>query len=189
MDKKQRIIIFGLSGSGKSTLADELGGTLGLRVIHPSGILRDLIEGRVPDIAHSQAGQGYWESIEEVKAFKDRLQNKLPLDFVCDQILLEEIKKGDVVIDSWSLPWLTDQGIKLCLKADLSTRVQRVAQRSGVHPETARRVIQLKDSGTRKLYLEHKHFDIKKDHAVFSASLPTDNLSIADIRNWALQHL
>ncbi len=189
MDKKQRIIIFGLSGTGKSTLADELGRTLGLRVIHPSSILRDLLAGRAPDIAHSQAGQGYWESAKGITAFQNRLRNNTPLDFVCDQILLEELKKGDVVIDSWSLPWLTDQGIKLCLKADLSTRVQRVAQRSGVRPETARRVIQLKDTETRKLYLKHKHFDIKKDHAVFSASLQTDNLSIADVLGWALQHL
>lgn len=189
MDKKRRIIIFGLSGSGKSTLADELGRALELRVIHPSSILRDLLDGRVPDITHSQAGKGYWESAEGIEAFQDRLRKNTPLDFVCDQILLEELKIGDVVIDSWSLPWLTDQGIKLCLKAHLATRVNRVAKRSGVSPEAARRAIHMKDSETRKLYLKHKHFDIKKDHDVFSANLRTDGLSIKEVLDWALRHI
>ncbi|MDO8661053.1 MAG: hypothetical protein Q7K43_04130, partial [Candidatus Woesearchaeota archaeon] len=67
-----------------------------------------------------------WESEEGIRLFKSRLSEDEPLDVVCDRILVQEVERGTAVIDSWSLPWLTDKGIKIYLKADLEIRAQRV---------------------------------------------------------------
>jgi cytidylate kinase len=171
---KTTIIIFGLTGSGKSTMANMLGKELNLRVVHPSSILKELLEGKKPDIKNSKEGTGFWESREGITLFKKRLDDKTPIDFICDQILLKEIKKGSLVMDSWTMPWLAKTGIKICLQATSATRSKRVAQRSNISIEKATQVLRMKDKETRKLYLNR--FDIKKDNQVFDLIIKTDHL-------------
>lgn len=189
MKENNRIIIFGFSGSGKSTLADMLGKELGLRVIHPSSILRNLIEHKALNIAKSKAGKGFWESDRGIATFKQRLKEPEPIDLLCDKILLREFKKGKVVIDSWSLPWLTKQGFKVCLQASLKTRTERVAERSKVSLVRAKTTIIMKDRETRKLYLQHKGFDIKQDTGVFDLILDTEKLTKKEVLSIFLNKL
>ena len=172
---KNIIIIFGLTGSGKSTMANMLGKKLGLRVVHPSSILRDLLTGKKPNVKNSQENKGFWESSGGTKLFKHRLKVKQPLDFICDKILLKEISKGGLVMDSWTMPWLSNKGMKICLKATMMTRSRRVARRSGISIKTARAAILLRDTETRNLY--KSRFDIKKDNQVFDLVIKTDDLS------------
>lgn len=186
--KNNTIILFGLSGSGKSTLANMLGRKLGLRVVHPSSILKDLLENKKPNIAGSKEGAGFWESSKGVDLFKKRLKDTIPADLQCDKLLLREIEKGEVVIDSWSLPWLTRKGIKICLNATLNTRAQRVAMRSKISNTSATKIIQLKDCKTRDLYLKHRGFDIKKDHQVFDLVINTNRLSKMEVLNLILKN-
>lgn len=174
---KTNIIIFGFSGSGKSTIAELLGKKLGLRVIHPSSILKELIEGKNPDLDHSKAGTGFWESDIGIQLFKDRLKGKQSLDFICDQILLEELEKGNIVMDSWTMPWIAESGFKIYLKSKKKIRIERVAKRSNISKYRAKQVITMKDNETRNLYLKHKGFDIKKDHNIFNLIIKTDDLS------------
>lgn len=171
------IIIFGFSGAGKSTLANRLAAHYGMRVIHPSGILRDLLEGRIPDIANSQYNQGFWESPEGVKLFKERLLTDVPMDVLADQILLQEVAKGNVVIDSWSLPWLTDKGYKIYLEASPEIRAKRVSLRSGISYDSALERITMKDTETCKMFKKSYGFDIARDHDVFDLKLDTDHLT------------
>ncbi len=186
--KKQKIgiIIFGFSGSGKSSIAKMLAKKLDLRVIHPSGILRDLINNKTPRIDGSKSGHGFWERATGIKLFKDRLKAKTPIDFSCDKILLREFEKGGTVIDSWSLPWLTNTGIKIYLKASLKKRIERVARRSKVKLDTARKTVLLKDNATRSLYLRHHNFDIAKDTKVFQLIIYTDKLTKEEVFTKAL---
>ena len=67
------IILFGFSGSGKSTVANAIGKRLRLRVIHPSSILRDIIEDRKVDTVNTLHNKGFWESPEGMSMFLDRL--------------------------------------------------------------------------------------------------------------------
>jgi cytidylate kinase len=165
--KHTTIILFGFSGSGKSTIANMLGKELSLRVVHPSSVLKDLIKGNIPNINNSKEGKGFWESSDGIRMFKDRLKHAKPIDLVCDKLLLKEIYKGNLVMDSWSIPWLTDRGIKIYLKTTNTVRTARVSQRSPISTSQAKKTVTMKDNGTRNLYLEHRGFDIKKDHQVF----------------------
>ncbi len=174
--KDNVVIIFGFSGSGKSTIANLVAEEYRLRVIHPSGILRDLYEQKKVNLESTRYNTGFWESEEGVKLFKSRLDEEEPLDVVSDRVLVGEVKKGNVVIDSWSLPWLTDGGIKIYLEADLEVRAQRVALRSDINYNKALDVVAMKDEETRKLFKRLYGFDIKQDYDVFNYVINTNHL-------------
>lgn len=177
----EKIIIFGFSGSGKSTLANRLGEKYGLRVIHPSGILRDLLENKPVDLAHTRYNRGFWESPAGIHLFKSRLEEKEPLDVISDKILLQEIQKGKVVIDSWSLPWLTDLGYRIYLQADLDIRAKRVSLRSGISYQQAREIAAMKDKETTLLFQRLYGFNIEQDHNVFNLVVDTNKLNEKEV--------
>lgn len=170
------IIIFGFSGAGKSTLADKLGTVLNVRVIHPSSIVRNLLENKEVDLTATTAGVNFWESQQGERLFKGRLQAEWPIDLVSDEILLGEIQKGNLVMDSWSMPWLSPVGIKIFLTASHDIRARRVARRSGVSLKRASHIVRLKDRETRKLYRRYRGFDMKNDRSVFMHSIDTNRL-------------
>jgi len=175
------IIIFGFSGSGKSTLANALGAKYNLRVLHPSGILRDLYEQKKVDLSRTRYNTGFWESEEGVILFKSRLHQAEPLDVISDRILLQEVEKGNIIIDSWSLPWLTEKGIKLYLETDLEIRARRVAARSVLTYDQSLALVSMKDEETRKLFQRLYGFDILRDHQVFDYILNTNTLTREEV--------
>lgn len=175
------VVIFGLAGCGKSTLAELLGARLGLRVIHPSGIMRDLLEQKPLNLGHTRANDGYWESAEGSRILSQRLDEPVPVDVQANEILLDEVAKGQVVIDSWALPWLTELGLRVHLRAELSTRARRAARRAGISYEQAREAIARKDEETRRLFVRLYGFDIMRDHRVFDFTLDTDELDAEEV--------
>ncbi|MGV8087210.1 MAG: AAA family ATPase [Candidatus Woesearchaeota archaeon] len=176
-----RIILFGFSGSGKSTIANLISEKYNLRVIHPSGIIRDLYEKKEININHTRYNEGFWESSEGIKLFKSRLYEKEPLDIIADKILVEEITKGNVVIDSWNLPWLTTIGKRIYLKADLEIRSQRVAKRSNITYNNAINIVSMKDTETTKLFKRLYGFDIAQDHNVFDYVINTNKMTKMEV--------
>ena len=175
------VIIFGLAGVGKSTLAENLGAALGLRVIHPSGIMRDLMSGNDANLSKTKSNDGFWETDRGSKMLADRLQSEKPIDVHVNNLLLDEVKKGELVIDSWTLPWLTEKGLKIHLKAPLEVRAQRAAQRCGQSKQMMREKIAKKDSDSRALFQRLYAFDIMKDHDVFHHTVQTEHLDARQV--------
>lgn len=175
--RKPVVILFGFSGSGKSTLANLLGRRLGLRVVHPSGILRDLMLGKIPDAATAKMNRGFWESKKGFAMLQGRVDDTVPMDVAADKILFREIRKGDLVMDSWTMPWLSERGIKIYLKAPLAVRARRIAVRSRLSEADALRIVRAKDADTRKLFRRVYGFDIAKDLGVFDATIDTARLT------------
>lgn len=171
------ILVFGLAGSGKSSLARRLAEEFGLRKVHPSGIMRDLLEGReaVPD--SSKPNEGYWETEAGAAVLRARLEEDEPVDVRVDKILLREVEKGNVVIDTWSLPWLTEKGTRIHLTAPLEVRAGRAAARAGIEKDEARLLIDKKDKDTRALFLRLYGFDILTEHDVFDCAIDTGHLT------------
>jgi len=176
------LIVFGLAGSGKSTLVARLALEFGLRKVHPSGVMRDLLAGRQVRPEASLANDGYWESAEGAQILDARLDHQEPVDLEADRILLSEVAKGEVAIDSWSLPWLTDKGLRIHLTAPLEVRSRRAAARGHLDLQTARERIAKKDEDTRQLFLRLYGFDIARPAPdLFDLTLDTATLSSEEV--------
>ncbi|MCX6795494.1 MAG: cytidylate kinase family protein [Candidatus Falkowbacteria bacterium] len=186
---KKTIIIFGFSGSGKTTMAKRLSKNLKLRLIHPSGILRAICLGGDWKKYQKLSNRGFWENEVGRKILQARLAKDTPPDKLCDEIILKEARKSDVVIDSWSLPWIFQGGLKIYLRASLKTRANRVARRSNEEYQKTRRLVWQKDRDTRFLYQRISGFDIAKDHEVFDLIINTENLSKEEVEEKILSYV
>ena len=184
------VIVFGLAASGKSTLARALALRLGLRLVHPSGLIRQLMEGGSLKTERSRCNDGYWESDEGMRRLSRRLEQPAPVDIEVTQVLLQEVDRGEVVIDSWSLPWLSLLGTKIHLRASLAVRAKRAAERANISPTLAAQRIVQKDSETRELFLRLYGFDIFQDFEDrFHLTVDTEALAVEQVESLVLAEL
>ena len=186
---KKTIIIFGFSGSGKTTMANILAKKLKLRVIHPSGILKAICLGKNWKKYKKIGNNGFWENKRGFKILKDRLNMTTPPDVLCDKIITSEAKKGNVIIDSWSLPWLFKGGIKIYLKAPRKIRAKRVSKRDRQNFKKIYKIVSQKDKDTRTLYKRIGKFDIMKDLDVFDIIINTSSLTKKDIEKKIINYI
>ena len=140
--------------------------------------MRQLLTGRAAVPEESVANDGFWESPEGAQILKSRLREAKPVDIEANEILLREVARGEVVIDSWSLPWLTDKGVRIHLKTPLEVRARRAAERAGIAVEEAALLIGQKDEDTRELFSRLYGFDIFTDfEGRFQVTIETEGLS------------
>lgn len=188
-EKDKRIIIFGFSGSGKSTIANMVGKKTGLRVVHSSGILRDLYANKKSDLTKTRFSRGFWETEKGAAFLKNRLKEDKPLDLILDRILLEELDKNNIVVDCWSMPWLYKKGMKIYLKTSLKKRAERVSKRGKISVPQARKMIRTKDEDTRWLIKKFYNIDIKKRVNIFDLIVNTNNLNKREVVDRIIEYI
>lgn len=170
------IIISGVAGSGKSTLCDNLARSLGWKAVHASGIYRQIqAHQKKLDAFKAKQGKGYWESNEALKYYDKRLKD-LSMDQQVDQELLRVIKKGNVVLDSWAMPWLSKKGLKIWLAISEKERLKRLAKRDHMKPSEVAKRIQIKEKKTAAIYKKLYEFEFGKDLTPFHLVIHTDCL-------------
>jgi len=100
-EKKVVICISGMTGSGKSTVAKRLAGKYGLGYFSGGNALKTLAqeEGYDSDV------RGWWETAEGLNFLQQRMGDPT-FDKKIDEKLLKLAKEGNVVLDSWTMPWL-----------------------------------------------------------------------------------
>jgi len=164
------VILFGYSGSLKSEMAKSIGEKYGLRIIHPPTILRELYHESSAETNTLIPTKGFWESEEGIKLSRLRLKED-SLDLKLDEMLLEEIRRGNVVMDSYTMPWLTKEGIKINLRLNLQERANRVARQDNFSPGKIRKLIKENDSMSRRIFRNLYDFDIMEDLDVFDYAI------------------
>lgn len=180
MPQKERekavICVCGMAGSGKSTLAKKLARKYGLRYLSGGDALKALAveAGRKP------GGVGWWETEEGNKFLQQRMRN-LDFDKRVDEKLLEWAEKGDVVLDSWTMPWLLKEGFKIWLAVSPEERAKRIARRDRLSPEEALKLLKERDARTGEIYKSLYGFKLGEDFSPFSLVLDTNDLEARDV--------
>lgn len=175
-DKNMIVCVCGMAGSGKSTVAKRLAKKYGLK--YYSG--GDALKAVAVDKGCRQVRQGWWESEQGMRFLQERRKN-MKLDRVVDEKLLELARQGNVVLDSWTMPWLLEEGFKIWLEASLDKRAKRIAKRDSISLEEALTALRDKERQTKAIYKKLYGFDLGDDFAPFKLILDTDNLKSSEV--------
>jgi cytidylate kinase len=170
--KKIVICISGMTGSGKSTVAKRLAEKYGLSYFSGGNALKTLAqeERYNPDVT------GWWETAEGLRFLQQRMRDPA-FDRRIDEKLLELAEQGNVVLDSWTMPWLLKEGFKVWLEASPQVRAKRVMNRDSISIEEAVKAMTEKDERTRQIYKNLYGFNLGNDLSPFNLVLATDELN------------
>ncbi len=165
------ICVCGMAGSGKSTVAGKIAEKYGLAFVSGGDALKALAlkEGYEP--THF----GWWES-KEGMLFLAKRRRDHKFDEEVDRELLSMAKKGNVVLDSWTMPWIFKGGFKIWLEASPRKRVSRIAERDKMSFKAAFEALKNKESETKAIYKKLYGFSLGENFEPFDFVLDTDNL-------------
>jgi cytidylate kinase len=174
--KKIVVCISGMAGTGKSTLAKKLAKKYNLKYYSGGDALKAL----AAEEGCNSSSNGWWESPEGL-AFLRKRENDLKFDKAVDDKLLEYAQQGNVLLDSWTMPWLLKTGFKIWLLASIAKRAERVAQRDKITVKDALRILKEKEARTKAIYQKLYGFTLGEDFAPFNLVLDTDNLNAEEV--------
>ncbi len=165
-----------MAGTGKSTLSKKIAQKYHLNYYSGGDALKTLAR----EEGYNVTNEGWWESPEGLQFLKERV-NDSKFDKAVDDKLLEYAKQGNVLLDSWTMPWLLKGGFKIWLLASLEKRAARVAERDKMTIEQAFKVLEEKEAHTRAIYKELYGFVLGEDFTPFDLVLDTDNLNAEQV--------
>ena len=174
--QKMVICISGMAGTGKSTLSKKLAKKYNLKRYSGGDALKELAKAEGYDASR----EGWWETPEGLNFLKTRATDP-KFDRAVDAKLLEYADTGNVLLDSWTMPWLLKSGFKIWLMASIEKRAARVAVRDGITPEEAIKVLEEKEAATKAIYQKLYGFVLGEDFAPFDLVLDTDKLNADEV--------
>lgn len=175
-EKKIVICISGMAGTGKSTLAKKLAQKYKLKYYSGGDALKALAKKE----GYNASSRSWWESPEGLSFLVEREKN-LKFDKEVDDKLLEYAQQGNVLLDSWAMPWLLKTGFKIWLAASIEKRAKRVAKRDKITMKEALQVLREKEARTKAIYKKLYGFNLGEDFAPFNLVLDTDNLNAEEV--------
>jgi len=134
-------------------------------------------------------GRGWWESAEGIRFLKQRTSDP-QFDKQIDAELLTWAAQGNVILDSWTMPWLSKAGFKIWLEVSAEERARRLTLRDGISLKEARLVVKEKDSRTKQIYQRLYGFNLGEDYSPFDLILDSERLSsdeVFDVLNYVVE--
>jgi cytidylate kinase len=175
-EKKLVFCISGMAGTGKSTLSKKLAKKYKLRYYSGGDALKALAAKE----GYNSSKRGWWESPEGLK-FLEKREKNLEFDKAVDDKLLEYAQQDNVLLDSWTMPWLLKTGFKIWLVASVERRAERIAKRDRMPVKEALHVLKEKEARTKAIYKKLYGFTLGEDFEPFDMVLDTDALNAGEV--------
>jgi CMP/dCMP kinase len=175
-EPKLSIVISGWPAVGKTTMAIELAKEFSLKSYSGGDILKIIAQNK----GYSTSGEDWWDT-KEAKRFMQERKSDPSFDKLVDKKLIELIKSENVVITSYTLPWLVDGVIKFWLKGSQENRANRMANRDNISLTEAKNVLRIRDEENKNIYKNLYCFNFGEDLTVFDFCLNTDLLSLPSL--------
>ena len=170
------IIISGPPAIGKTTIAKGLAKEFGL--VHLSGgdILKQLAE----EIGFDTEGDDWWDTQEGMNFLSKRQKNS-EFDKNVDNKLKKLFSEGNVVITSYTLPWLIEDGVKIWLAGSKENSAQRMITRDNLSKNDALEIVQKRYNENKIIYKTLYGFEFGEDLSVFNKIIETDTLNAEQV--------
>jgi len=170
------IIISGPPAIGKTTIAKGLAQEFDL--VHLSGgdILKELAEEK----GFKTKGDDWWDTQEGMNFLVQRQKN-YEFDKKVDDKLKKLFSAGDVVITSYTLPWLVEGGVKIWLSGSKENSAQRMTTRDNLSKNNALEIVQKRYNENKIIYKALYEFEFGEDLSVFDKIIKTDDLNVEQV--------
>jgi len=155
------LCISGMAGTGKSTLSKKIARKYNLKCYSGGDALKELAK----EAGYEITGEGWWESPDGLRFLETRVKDQ-QFDKEVDSKLLGYAKLGNVLLDSWTMPWLLKDGFKIWLMASLDKRAARVAERDKMTVDQAYAVLREKEAQTKAIYEKLYGFSLGEEEHV-----------------------
>jgi CMP/dCMP kinase len=176
-DRKMSIVISGWPAVGKTTIAENLAKDFNLKLWNGGDILKMMAYERGYS---SSLNHDWWDTEEAAKFMKERNDNP-NFDREVDNRLIELVKEGNVVITSYTLPWISDATINFWLQGSVDNRSKRMSMRDKIDINTAKKIVQRRDVENKLIYQKLYQFEFGEKLDVFDFAMNTDILSLGSL--------
>ncbi len=178
------IIISGMPAVGKTTVSRKVADALKIPLVGGGDVLKEMAveEGYTP------GGEDWWDKGEGMKFLQERKRSS-DFDKEVDARLLEKAKKGDVVITSYPVPWLTEVGVKVWLSGSVKSRAARMSRRDGLSIAKCKEVLSVRDTENYKLYKKIYGIEFGKDLAPFDLVVETDSIDEGKVAQIVIRYM
>ena len=170
------IIISGPPAIGKTTIAKGLAKEFGLVYLSGGDILKELAK----DEGFEVKGNDWWDTQGGMNFLSQRQKNS-EFDKKVDDKLKKLFSKGEVVITSYTLPWLVDGGIKIWLSGSKENSAQRMINRDNLSETDALEIVQKRYNENKIIYKTLYGFEFGDDLSVFDKIIETDDLNAEQV--------
>ncbi|HET6590787.1 MAG: AAA family ATPase [Candidatus Nitrosocosmicus sp.] len=176
-DQKLSIVISGWPAVGKTTIAENLARDFNLKLWNGGDILKMMAYER----GYSSSLNHDWWDTEEAARFMNERNNNPNFDREVDNRLIELLNEGNVIITSYTLPWIADARINFWLQGSVDNRSRRMSMRDNIDIQTARNIVQRRDAENKLIYRKLYQFEFGERLDVFDFAMNTDILSLESL--------
>jgi len=178
------IILCGMPAVGKTTVAKIIASKLRLKLIGGGDILKEI----AMEEGYNAVGDDWWDTSEGMRFMEERAGSP-EFDREVDRRLLARAQKGNVVMTSYTLPWLAKVGVKVWLSGTKRSRAERMAKRDSTSPEECAKVIDERDRENFAIYKKLYGIRFGKDLSPFTIVVGTDGVPATEVARSVLQQL
>ena len=166
------IVISGPPAVGKTTVAKALAREFNLTYLSGGDVLKNMAKEQGFEVE----GDDWWDTENGMNFLEQRVTNP-KFDQQVDEKLIELFKRGGMVITSYTLPWLVEDGIKIWLDGSHDSSSKRMQNRDNMSSKDAFQITKQRYDKNKSLYKKLYNFNFGEDISVFDRIINTDNLS------------
>ena len=178
------IILCGMPAVGKTTVAKIIASRLGLKLVGGGDILKEI----ALEEGYNAVGDDWWDTDEGMRFMEERAGTP-KFDREVDERLLAKARKGNLVITSYTLPWLADDALKVWLSGTKRSRAERMAERDSSSVEDCAKIIDARDTENYELYKDLYEIEFGKDLSPFDIVVGTDGIPATKVAREVLSRL
>ncbi len=165
------VIISGPPAIGKTTIAKGLAKEFDLKYLSGGDVLKEMAK----DQGFETDRDDFWDTNSGMDFLNIRRGNS-EFDKEVDEKLKKLLLNDDVVITSYTLPWLVKDGVKIWLAGSYENSAKRMTKRDGISITNALEIVKRRFDENKSLYKKLYGFDFGHDLTVFNKVIDTDEL-------------
>lgn len=170
------IVISGPPAVGKTTVAKGLAEEFNFQYLSGGDVLKEM----ATEQGFDSQGDDWWDTSEGMKFLNQREENS-EFDKKLDEKLTTLFNQGSMVITSYTLPWLINNGVKIWLAGSHESSTARMQSRDKMSPQDAYEITKQRFDKNKALYKKLYNIDFGDDTSVFDVVINTDNLSAQQV--------